>query len=155
MDPSFTGAYLWLARGYELESKWSDAIDAYRRAMPSYGPQYFGGVAIIYAASGNRPQAKAAFAKLNEFSRDNYVSPLVFAQYFAALGDRHTALEWLDRAYRERAVGRVTLEVNHWFDQFAFRPAIPGIGAARRILTAQMIVRLNSWENNVAALEIS
>jgi tetratricopeptide (TPR) repeat protein len=86
MDPAFTGAYLFVARGDELQGKWPEAIAAYEQARDSYGAQYLAGVAHAWAASGNPRQAEAAFAKLKEFSKQNYVSPLMFAAYYAALG---------------------------------------------------------------------
>ena len=67
MDPAFTGAYLYVARGYELQGKWPQAIAAYEQARGSYGVAYLAGVAHAWAASGNRRQAEAALAKLNEF----------------------------------------------------------------------------------------
>jgi TolB-like protein/DNA-binding winged helix-turn-helix (wHTH) protein len=36
MDPGFTGAYLYVARGYELQGKWPEAIAAYAQARDTY-----------------------------------------------------------------------------------------------------------------------
>jgi TolB-like protein/DNA-binding winged helix-turn-helix (wHTH) protein len=122
MDPAFTGAYLWLARGYELQAKWSDAIGAYEHARDSYRLAYLAGVAHIWAASGNRPEAQAALARLTAFSRQNYVSPMIFAEYYAGLGDRDTAMVWLERAYREHATGLISLNVNYKWDSLRSDP---------------------------------
>jgi tetratricopeptide (TPR) repeat protein len=122
MDPAFTGAYLYVARGYELQGKWPETIAAYEQARGSYGVQYLAGVAHAWAASGNRRQAEAALAKLNEFSKQNYVSPLAFAEYYAALGDRDRAFEWLERGYRQRAPGLIELEVSYVWDNLRTDP---------------------------------
>jgi TolB-like protein/DNA-binding winged helix-turn-helix (wHTH) protein/Tfp pilus assembly protein PilF len=122
MDPGFTGAYLFVARGYELQGKWSEAITAYEQARDTYGAQYLAGVAHAWAASGNRRQAEAALAKLKEFSKRNYVSPLMFAEYYAALGDRDGAFEWLERGYRQRAPGMIELEVSYVWDTLRTDP---------------------------------
>jgi hypothetical protein len=82
----------------------------------TYGAQYLAGVAHAWAASGNRRQAEAALAKLREFSKQNYVSPLMFAGYYAALPDRDRAFEWLERGYRQRAPGLIELEVSYVWD---------------------------------------
>jgi len=116
MDPAFTGAYLFVARGYELQGKWPEAIAAYEQARDAYREPYLAGVAHAWAASGNGPQAEAALAKLREFSRQHYVRPLAFAGYYAALGDRDRAFEWLERGYRQRAPGLIELEVSYVWD---------------------------------------
>ncbi|MGC9952391.1 MAG: winged helix-turn-helix domain-containing protein [Bryobacteraceae bacterium] len=122
MDPAFAGAYLYVARGYELQGKWPEAIAAYEQARDSYLPQYLAGVAHAWAASGNRRQAEAALAKLKEFSKQRYVSPLMFAAYYAACGDRDRAFEWLERGYRQRAPGLIELEVSYVWDNLRTDP---------------------------------
>ena len=116
MDPAFIGAYLYVARGYELQGKWSDAIAAYERTKDVYGRGYLAGLAHAWAASGNRRQAEVALARLKEFSNGNYVSPLDFARYYAALPDRNRAFEFLEKAYREHAPGLIALEVAYEWD---------------------------------------
>src|SRR5690242_8151245 len=53
MDPNFTGAYLMLAAGYELQDKWSQAISALENVKATYPHAYFAGIAYINAMSGN------------------------------------------------------------------------------------------------------
>src|SRR5262249_8822360 len=54
MDPNFTGAYLLLSRGYELQGKWEEAMAALEKAKAPYPHAYLAGVAYIAAASGDR-----------------------------------------------------------------------------------------------------
>ena len=122
MDPAFTGAYGILASGYELKGQWSEAIAAYEHVKEFNKGWYLAGVAYAWAASGNRHQAEAAIMELTEFSKHNYVSPISFAEYYAALADRDKAFRWLDRAYRERATEMIGLDVNHRFDNLRSDP---------------------------------
>jgi TolB-like protein/DNA-binding winged helix-turn-helix (wHTH) protein/Tfp pilus assembly protein PilF len=122
MDPAFIGAYLYVARGYELEGKWTEAIAAYEKTRGLYDAGYLAGVAHAWAASGDRRQAEAAFSKLQKFSKQNYVGPLSFAAYYAALGDRDRAFEWLEKAYRQRAPSLIALEVNYVWDNLRTDP---------------------------------
>jgi tetratricopeptide (TPR) repeat protein len=122
MDPAMTGVYSSVACGYELKGKWSEAIAAYEHEREFYKLDYLTGVAHARAASVNRHQAETAMAELTEFSRHNYVSPLSFAEYYAALGDRDRAFQWLERAYRERATGMIGLDVNYRFDNLRSDP---------------------------------
>lgn len=122
MDPHFTGAYLLLARGYELQRKWPEAIAAFEKAKAEYPHAYFAGMAYISAISGNKSQAHTALSRLIEFSRHNYVSPLDFASYYAALGNRDKAFEYLDEAYRQHNTWMIALDVNEGLDNLRSDP---------------------------------
>lgn len=104
MDPNFRGAYVWLARSYELQAKWPEAMAAYEQAKELYGVSYLSGVARAWAASGDRSQAQSALARLKQYAADgHYISPVQFAAPYAAMGDKDAAFTWLEKAYREGA----------------------------------------------------
>jgi TolB-like protein/DNA-binding winged helix-turn-helix (wHTH) protein/Tfp pilus assembly protein PilF len=115
MDSAMTGVYGFIGCGYELKGQWSEAIAAYEHEKDGYKQSYFSNLAHAFAASGNRHQAETAFTELTEFSSHNYVSPISFAEYYAALGDRDKAFQWLERAYREHTTEMISLNVNHRF----------------------------------------
>ncbi len=56
-----------------------------------------------YALTGKIAEARAVLDRLNEMSRQQYVAPYHFAYVYAGLGDLETAIDWLERAYSERA----------------------------------------------------
>ncbi len=60
--------------------------------------------------------------KLTDYSRRNYVSPLDFAAYYAASGDRGKAFEYLDEAYRQHSTWMISLEVNNGLDNLRSDP---------------------------------
>jgi TolB-like protein/DNA-binding winged helix-turn-helix (wHTH) protein/Tfp pilus assembly protein PilF len=122
MEPAFNGAYLFMAYGYELQGKWGEAIAAYERVKGPYQIAYLSGIARAWAASGNKGQAEAALTNLKDFSKQNYVSPLSFAAYYAALGDRDRAFDWLEKAYRQRTPSLISLEVNYFWDNLRNDP---------------------------------
>lgn len=132
MDPNFTGAYTMLAGGYELQGKWSEALAALEKAKSEYPRVYFAEKAYVWAASGNKPEAEKALAELSEFSRHNYVSPVDFAIYYAAAGEREKALKYLDTAYRAHDTRLVSLEVTPGLDPLRsdprFREVEHGVG---------------------------
>lgn len=115
LDPRFAGAYLFLASGYELQKKWPEAIASYEQVRKLYPADVLSGIARVSAESGDRKRAARAFAELSDFAKRNYVAPTYFAQYYAALGDRDRAFEWLETAYRRHAPSLISLEVSsHW-----------------------------------------
>ena len=122
MDPSFTGAYLLLARGYELEGKWEDAIASTEKVKAAYPQAYSANIAYISAASGDKLRAQKALSDLTEFARHNYVSPVEFATCYAALGDRDRAFKYLDSGYRQHDTWMIALEVNFGLDNLRTDP---------------------------------
>lgn len=122
MDPNFIGAYLLLARGYELEGNWTQAISALEKAKAAYPHAYIAGIAYIYAVSGNRARARIALSRALEFSRRRYISPVDFAGCYAALGDKDNAFRYLDEAYQKRDTWMIALEVDPKLDNLRSDP---------------------------------
>ncbi len=56
-----------------------------------------------YALVGKVEEARGVLRQLEELSRQGYVSPYHVAYVYAGLGEQDTAIEWLERAYVERA----------------------------------------------------
>lgn len=47
---------------------------------------------------------------------------MLFATYYAALGDRDKAFEYLDEAYRQHSPWMISLEVDHGLDNLRSDP---------------------------------
>jgi len=56
-----------------------------------------------YGMVGKVGQAQVVLQQLEEASRQRYVSPYHFAYVYTGLGEQETAIDWLERAYAERA----------------------------------------------------
>jgi serine/threonine-protein kinase len=57
------------------------------------------------ALMGKTSEARKVLQQLEELSRQRYVSPYHFAYVYTGLGEKDTAIDWLERAYEERAGG--------------------------------------------------
>jgi adenylate cyclase len=121
-DPTFIGAYQYLGRGYELKGEWSEAMTAYEHLKENYNGAYWHGVIYLWAVTGKKDKVEPALASFKAFAKHNYVSPMVFAECYAALGDREQAFEWLEKGYREHATSLINLEVNYYFDPLRSDP---------------------------------
>jgi hypothetical protein len=55
-------------------------------------------------------------------AQSRYVSPLYFAAVYAGLGDKHSALDWLERAYNERTDRLVYLKMDPIADPLRSEP---------------------------------
>jgi tetratricopeptide (TPR) repeat protein len=59
------------------------------------------GIASCYALMGKREEAMEILNNLIEYSKGNYVSPVVIAWVFAVLGEKDQVFVWLEKAFRE------------------------------------------------------
>jgi TolB-like protein/DNA-binding winged helix-turn-helix (wHTH) protein/Flp pilus assembly protein TadD len=65
-------------------------------------PRFLAYLAYADAASGKRREAQEILSKLESLSRRQYVSPFGIAAIHIGLGQKATALAWLERAYEVR-----------------------------------------------------
>jgi len=111
IDPGFTGPYVVIASVYEARHQWPEAYAALEHIKDTYKTEYLRGIADVAATSGDKHRAETAMNDLSEYSRHNYVSPVVFAMYELQFGDREKGFEWLEKGYREGATGMIDLDV--------------------------------------------
>jgi tetratricopeptide (TPR) repeat protein len=80
----------------------NEAIDAMRQAVVHSGgsTEALAGLAQAHAVAGDTPAMARIVKELGE-SGHRYVSPYNVAIAYGAIGDKHRALEWLERAYQE------------------------------------------------------
>ena len=74
-----------------------------------------------YGVAGRRTEALAIQRRLERLSRTQYISPLAFAFVAIGLGDTTKALDWLERAYRERTF-LVPMLINPIYDPLRRQP---------------------------------
>lgn len=105
MDPNFFFAHWNLAIAYALNGNFREALvecEAARRLGDD--PSVLGLVGRVLSVSGKRDQALRTLDQMKEISKQRYVSPYVFAQVYASLGDKDQAFQWLEKSYQEHAV---------------------------------------------------
>jgi tetratricopeptide (TPR) repeat protein len=75
-----------------------------------------------YALAGRMDEAREVLNKLLELAKKTYVSSLDVAIIYTALGDKPTALDWLEQAYDERADHLPYMRVNPRLDELREEP---------------------------------
>jgi hypothetical protein len=73
-------------------------------------------VGVSLALAGEKKEALRAIRVLRDISTKRYVSPYGIAQIYAALNDKEQTYDWLETAYRDRAVWMSYLAVDPVFD---------------------------------------
>jgi TolB-like protein/DNA-binding winged helix-turn-helix (wHTH) protein len=119
-DSNFAAAHLLLGEGYVQTGSRSEGVSELKRAASLSGgsPLYTAQVAVALAAAGRRREALRIAHELETISRKRYVSPYGLAQIYAALKSDEDTFQWLQAAYRDRAVWMDYLAVDPIFDRY-------------------------------------
>ena len=116
-DSTFSRARFWLGLSYEQGANLPEAIRELEATIKWAGtdsvPVYLAALGHAYAVAGEPRRARRLLAALHARP---YVSPVDVATIHVGLGERDQALDWLERAFRERAYGLVFLPSDPRFD---------------------------------------
>jgi TolB-like protein/tetratricopeptide (TPR) repeat protein len=122
--PGFWLAYIWLGSAYREKRMYKDALEQFSQASKLSGnhPAITALYGHALAVSGDTAGARKALADLQLLRQSRYVSALYFAGIYTGLGEKSTALDWLDKAYRERNDRLVYLNVDPMADPLRSEP---------------------------------
>jgi TolB-like protein/Flp pilus assembly protein TadD len=122
--PTYPLAYIWLGSAYRERKMYKEALDEFSRGLTLSGNQP--AIAALHghalALSGDVAGARKTLADLQHLSQTRYVSALYFAGVYTGLGDKKTALDWLEKAYRERNDRLIYLNVDPMADPLRSEP---------------------------------
>ena len=115
VGPSFWIGYFQLASVYEQMGNSELALAALEKAEAfSRNSKMLSLRGYILAKSGRTNQAEEVLRTLKGIDRERYVPPYALALVYAGLGQRDSAVEWLERAYAARDVHLVFLPDPKW-----------------------------------------
>jgi tetratricopeptide (TPR) repeat protein len=98
MDQNWVVARSTLGRAFLCLGQFDRALEVFKGGGGGRLPD----LAIAYALSGRRDDARRELDRLSQRPEGEYVPPIHFATIHAALGDHDTALDWIDRVIEER-----------------------------------------------------
>jgi serine/threonine-protein kinase len=104
MDPNFARAYYELGLVLEEQGKLDEAINAFRAALKTSPDNVAALTALGHAQAlaGKKNDAERVIARLQELSKQQYVSPFQAAVVYAGLDNRKLALDGLEKSREER-----------------------------------------------------
>jgi serine/threonine protein kinase/tetratricopeptide (TPR) repeat protein len=107
MDPNFVLVHLTLGQAYVQKSMYQQAIAECEKelAISPHNPYALSGLGYAYAVAGRRVEAQKVLDKLNGLSKQKYVAAVSKVGIYVGLGERNTAVEWLEKAYEDRSIG--------------------------------------------------
>ncbi len=111
MDPRFYYAHWNLGVALELKGELREALAEYKKAAElDDDPIVLGLIAHAYAKLGERDQALKLLAELQQVAAHRYVPFSTFAGIYMALGEKDKAIDYLERAYRDRALSNIKVD---------------------------------------------
>ena len=104
LDQTFARAHYEAGLVLEEQGKLDEAIGEFRLALKKSPDNVAALTALGHAQglAGKRSDAEKVIARLQELSKQQYVSPFQTAVVYAGLDDRKLALDWLEQSYEER-----------------------------------------------------
>lgn len=101
MEPGFVPALVRLGEAYEQKGMFPEAIAAFKNGVEiSHGSFAYGmniELAYAYAVSGKQPESRKILSQLLAASRSQYAQPCGIALIYTGLGEKESALAWLER----------------------------------------------------------
>jgi len=122
--PTYPLPYIWLGSAYREKKMYKEALEQFSRGLKLSGNQP--AIAALYghalALSGDEAGARRTLAELQQLAKTRYVSALYFAGVYTGLGDKQMAMDWLDKAYKERNDRLIYLNVDPMADPLRPEP---------------------------------
>ena len=103
LDPNFAYAHWNLGEALYLKGDSTGAISEYEKAaLLDNDPEIQALLARVYAETGKKEQALEILRKLSETAQHQFVRGYLFALIYIGLGDKTTAIQYLERCSQER-----------------------------------------------------
>ena len=117
LSPNFEAAHRGLGCAFRGKGMCEEAIDELRRAIELNQLDHFvSELGYTYAFCGWRAEAMKVAKKLEDLSRQRYVSPFRIARIYVGLGEKDRVFKWLQNAYEDRSAHLLKLGVDPTFD---------------------------------------
>jgi serine/threonine-protein kinase len=123
--PTFYHAHWSLARTLEQQGKFDQAVEAFQKANELSGcenPLILGELGHCWGAMSRCEEANQLLRELEEMSPRKHVSSLSFALVHLGIGEKDLALEFLEKAYQQRARALVWINLDPRFDSLRSDP---------------------------------
>jgi len=127
LDPDFGLAHQYIGRAYEQKRMYQEAVAEYlkgRALQRRDGPEIIEALREAYRISGWRGYLRKALdlALAKERAKKEPGSALDIAELYTRLGEKDSALVWLERAYQARDDRLVALKAGPRFDELRSDP---------------------------------
>ncbi|MBA2457792.1 MAG: tetratricopeptide repeat protein, partial [Gemmatimonadales bacterium] len=147
LEPEFINARATMGWAYLLCGKPEEGVAQLERAaaLAPDSTLLLSQLGQAYGWVGRAEEAREILARLEAMSRQRYVSPYHLAYVYTGLGEHERAMDWLERAYEERAGGVYGVKASFLFTALRGHPRFTAllrkmnleVGDSARRATAQ------------------
>jgi len=118
LDPEYFMQHFIAGRAHMRLNNYAKAIGHLKASRTGTGefPLMDAALGLAYAVSGKKGLTAKMAEQFKAAAKKRYIPPTYFGMLFAGLGDKDTALEWLEKAFQERADGLTWLNVEPMLD---------------------------------------
>ena len=124
--PNFFVARRYMGLAYAQKRMYKEALEQYKLAIEGSknSPLMRAEYASVLAMKGDREKAEAELEELKKMieRKERYISAYHIATIYAALDNKESAFDWLDKAVQERADWMVFLKVDPRFKNLRSDP---------------------------------
>lgn len=97
-------------------------------------PIHLSGLARVYAAMGNKEEAKRALDRMLTQSKQRYVDPFLIASVYASMDEKEKTFEWLEQAFEQRGLDLILVRIDPSYDKMRSDPRYK-----------QLLLRMGLW----------
>jgi serine/threonine-protein kinase len=133
MEPSDGYSRRYLANCYEQKRMYAEALAELMKTPPgpAWTPVLRAALGYAHAVAGHRRDAMVIANELESKAKRQYVSAFDIGLIYVGLGESKRAIDWLEKAYRERSPLLIYLKVDPRFDDVRTDPQFQDL--ARRV----------------------
>lgn len=124
LDPDYFMPHFILGRAYARLGKASEALAELKHKTDSTEeiPLMAAALGLAYGTGGHTKQTQKIAQTFAAYAKKRYIPATYFGMLYAGLGDWEQALDWLEKAYEERADGLTWINVEPMFDGLRQQP---------------------------------
>ena len=135
LDPEFSQAHGFLSGVYLEEGLYDEAGRELERIRPVADPGGFlGGLIALHAKTGQMSLARREMAELLQRSGNGSVDPLMIASRFMYIGDKESALDWINQGATVGTAWAGTLNTNAVWDPLRADPRFDEVRRRFRLI---------------------
>jgi serine/threonine-protein kinase len=129
IEPHYALAHATLGWVYVLTGKPDQGIASLQKALELSpdSTMYLAQLGQAFATVGRTDDARDVLRRLQDLAKRRYVSPYHMAYVYTGLGEHDRAIDWLERAYEERAGGVFGVKGSFLFTSLRGHPRFRGL----------------------------
>lgn len=124
LEPNFWVARLFLGKVFTEQLKFPEAIDQFVRSREASqgNSETIAMIGYVWGLAGEAAKARKILREMLLIAAQRYIPPVNVAVMYLGLGEDDEAMEWLDKAYRDRDVRLSFLKVDPKWDRVRADP---------------------------------